>query len=114
MVISDDVSVQVNLLTIISTMMISTISIMTISTHPQMQKITMRFEEPPILEKQSEKEQMALQRQQMAAAAGCLNLEFEILNEKWQNMGLISFSRRPAADSKQNTADILQQPAAGI
>merc|ERR1719239_861737 len=45
MVISDDVSVQ-------------------------MQKITMRFEEPPILEKQSEKEQMALQRQQMAAAAG--------------------------------------------
>ena len=73
MVISDDVSVQVNLLTIISTMMISTISIMTISTHPQMQKITMRFEEPPILEKQSEKEQMAMQRQQMAAAAGCLN-----------------------------------------
>ena len=67
MVISDDVSVQVNLLTIIS--------IMTISTHPQMQKITMRFEEPPILEKQSEKEQMALQRQQLAAAAGCLNWE---------------------------------------
>merc|ERR1719239_258435 len=30
----------------------------------------MRFEEPPILEKQSEKEQMALQRQQLAAAAG--------------------------------------------
>ena len=37
--------------------------------HPQMQKITMRFEEPPILEKQSEKEQIAMQRQQMAAAA---------------------------------------------
>ena len=112
MVISDDVSVQVNLLTTISTTMISTISIMTISTHPQMQKITMRFEEPPILEKQSEKEQMALQRQQMAAAAGCLNLE--ILNEQLQNMRLINVSRRPAADSKQNTADILQQPAAGI
>ena len=75
MVISDDVSVQVNLLTITSTMMICT--------HPQMQKITMRFEEPPILEKQSEKEQMALQRQQMAAAAGCLNLEIlEIKNCK--------------------------------
>ena len=77
MVISDDVSVQVDSLRIISIMMISTIlmiiSIMTISTHPQMQKITMRFEEPPILEKQSEKEQMAMQRQQMAAAAGCLN-----------------------------------------
>ena len=33
-----------------------------------MQKITMRFEEPPVLEKQPEKEQIALQRQQMAAA----------------------------------------------
>ena len=28
----------------------------------------MRFEEPPVLEKQPEKEQIALQRQQMAAA----------------------------------------------
>ena len=36
--------------------------------YPQMQKITMRFEEPPVLEKQPEKEQIALQRQQMAAA----------------------------------------------
>jgi len=37
----------------------------------QMQKITMRIDDPPpILEKQSEKEQIALQRQQMAAAGG--------------------------------------------
>ena len=62
MVISEDVSVQVDLIT--SPPQSPTTPI-------QMQKITMRFEEPPILEKEkSEKEQMPMQRQQMAAA-GC-------------------------------------------
>ena len=96
MVISEDVSVQVNSLA--STITIENLtptSIIIHGTFPQMQKITMRFEEePPILEKEqqqsfenprrkilekeqqqsSEKEQIQLQRQQMAAA-GCLNLK---------------------------------------
>ena len=65
MVISEDVSVQVDFITFITSPPQSP------TTPIQMQKITMRFEEPPILEKEkSEKEQMPMQRQQMAAA-GC-------------------------------------------
>ena len=50
-----------------------------------MQKITMRFEDqPPILEKQSEKEQMAMQRHQMAAGSSNLEIrEHYLYHIRW-------------------------------